>query len=125
MNFQEIVDNFRNIVTNKYFCFEGRAGRAEFWQFVLAVFVIGVVLNIIGAIISFLSILTWLFSVAVLLPSLGCTVRRLHDLDKPGSLALLCLIPVLGGIILLVMCIPPGNPDVNQYGEPVTAGKNQ
>ena len=115
MTAQTIVDNFKEIVTKKYFCFEGRAGRAEFWQFVLATFIIGFVLGIVDAVIG-IQILSGLFSLAILLPSLGCTARRLHDVGKSGWFQLLGLIPVIGGIIVLVLCIPEGDKEANAFG---------
>lgn len=118
MTAKTIVDNCKEIVTKKYFCFEGRAGRAEFWQWVLAVFIINIVLNIVDSIIG-IQILSALFSLAVLLPGLGVTARRLHDRGKSGWLQLLELIPVLGILIVLILCIPEGDAAENKYGAPV------
>ena len=52
MDFKEIFENFKTILTEKYFCFEGRAGRAEFWQFILSVFVIYIVLSLVSNILA-------------------------------------------------------------------------
>jgi uncharacterized membrane protein YhaH (DUF805 family) len=43
-------------------------------------------------------------------------IRRLHDTNKTGLLMLLCLIPVAGGIAVLVLCAVEGTPGENQYG---------
>ena len=43
---QKLIGNFINIVTKKYFCFNGRAGRAEFWLFFLAVFIVNTIFGI-------------------------------------------------------------------------------
>lgn len=107
---KEIISNFIEIVTKKYFCFEGRAKRGEFWRYVLVYAVIGAILNAI------LPVLSGIWSLALLCPSLGVTARRLHDTDKSGWLQLLALIPIIGGIIVLVLCIPAGNPEANKYG---------
>lgn len=115
MTAQTMVNNFKEIVTKKYFCFEGRADRAEFWQYVLATFIIGFVLGIVDSIIGF-RILSGLFGLAMLLPSLGCTARRLHDVGKSGWFQLLGLIPLIGGIIVLVLCIPEGDKEANSFG---------
>ena len=53
----------------------------------------------------------------LLLPTLSVTARRLHDRGKSGWLQLLSLIPIIGGIIVLVLCIPEGDAEGNQYGE--------
>jgi uncharacterized membrane protein YhaH (DUF805 family) len=54
----------------------------------------------------------------VLVPSIAAVVRRLHDTGKSGLLALLMLIPIIGAIILIVMCIPEGDTAANEYGPP-------
>ena len=107
---KEIINNFITIVTKKYFCFEGRAKRAEFWRYALVYAVIGGILNAI------LPILSFIWSLALLCPTLSVTARRLHDTGKSGWLQLLALIPFIGGIIVLVLCIPAGDADANKYG---------
>ena len=116
MFFQDLIANAKMIVTQKYFCFEGRAGRKEFWMWVLAAFIVSFVLGVIPKVGN---ILSGLFSLAILLPSLGVTARRLHDLGKSGWMQLLCLIPVVGGLIVLILCIPEGDKESNAYGAPV------
>ena len=118
MFFQELIENCKTIVTKKYFCFEGRAGQKEFWMWVLAAFVISAILGIIPKVGS---ILSGIFCLAVLLPSLGVTARRLHDLGKSGWFQLLVLIPVVGGLIVLILCIPEGSKEANAYGAPCCA----
>jgi uncharacterized membrane protein YhaH (DUF805 family) len=53
---------------------------------------------------------------AVFLPGLAVAVRRLHDTGRSGIVLLLGLVPVIGGLILLVFLILPGNPGPNRYG---------
>lgn len=118
MFFQDLIANTKMIVTQKYFCFEGRAGRKEFWMWVLAVVIVNAILSVIPKVGSILSAL---FFLAILLPYLGVTARRLHDLGKSGWLQLLCLIPVVGGLIVLILCIPEGDKESNAYGAPAAA----
>ena len=120
MNFQELIENCKTIVTKKYFCFEGRANRKEFWMWVLVVFVISFVLSLIP---KAGGILSAIFSLAVLLTSIGVTARRLHDLGKSGWLQMLGLIPFIGILIVLILCIPEGSKESNAYGAPVGTGK--
>lgn len=92
---RKLIDNFINIVTRKYFRFDGRAGRTEFWLFFLAVFIVNIVLGFIpkaGGILG----LVW--TLGVLLPTLGVTARRLHDIGKSGWIQLVGLIPLIGGL---------------------------
>ena len=115
----ELITNFQDIITKKYFCFEGRAGRKEFWMFFLANFIINVILSVIPKVGP---IIQAVYSLAILLPFLGVTARRLHDTGKSGWLQLLALIPVVGGLIVLILCIPEGQKEANQYGAPVAEG---
>lgn len=118
MFFKDLVNNFVTIITKKYFCFEGRAGRKEFWMWFLAVFIINFVLNLIP---KAGPILSAVFGLAILLPFLSVTARRLHDTGKSGWMQLLALIPLIGGLIVLILCIPEGSKEANAYGAPCCA----
>ena len=94
----------------KYFVFEGRTGLREFWMFVLINLIISAVLG------ALLPPVAAIYGLAVLLPSLGAGVRRLHDVGRSGWLALVVLIPVVGWIILLVLCVQKGTAGENKFG---------
>src|SRR4051812_37836489 len=68
----------------KYAVFSGRAPRAEYWWFQLATTVVGLVLGYIGKAIGAGDWLSNIFNMALLLPILSVTVRRLHDIDRTG-----------------------------------------
>ncbi|NMD89243.1 DUF805 domain-containing protein [Victivallis vadensis] len=112
---QKVISNFINIVTGKYFCFNGRAGRAEFWLWILVMFLVSAVLGFIPKIGAILGLI---WTLAMLLPSLGVTARRLHDRNKSGWMILVCLIPFIGTLILLLMCLPEGDRNDNRFGSP-------
>ena len=114
MDVKAIIENYRKVVTEKYFCFEGRTGRKSFWFFVLVNFVINMVLGIIPGIAG--AILSVVFALAILCPSLGITARRLHDTGKSGWLQLVAIIPVIGLIALLYLCYQPPVSGSNEYG---------
>ncbi len=109
-------------VLKKYAVFSGRARRKEYWMFMLFNFLIGVVLSFIdGATGSLdaesgMGLLGGIYSLAVLLPALAVTVRRLHDTNRTGWWVLIGLIPVVGFIVLLVFLVSAGKPEANQYG---------
>jgi uncharacterized membrane protein YhaH (DUF805 family) len=105
-------------VLKKYVVFEGRAGLKEFWMFTLFNFIISFVLSGIDMTIGTFGALGFLYSVAVFLPSLAVTVRRLHDTDRSGWWVLVSLIPIVGVIILLILCALEGTEGPNQYGMP-------
>ena len=115
MSANEVIENFKEIVTKKYSCFDGRAGRTEFWCWILVVFLVNMVFSVIPKIGG---ILAAIWSLGILLPTLGAYARRLHDLGKSAWFILIALIPVIGGLILLILCIPEGTNGSNQYGEP-------
>lgn len=112
-----MVNAYKSAVLENYANFEGRLSRGGFWWFVLANILISIGFSIIGQIIGFV-FLSFIYSLAVLVPSIAAVVRRLHDVGKTGLLALLGLIPIIGAIILIVMCIPEGDTEANEYGPP-------
>jgi hypothetical protein len=57
-----------------------------------------------------------LHSLAILIPSLAVTVRRLHDIDRTGWWILIGLVPLIGTIVLLVFALLDGTPGSNRYG---------
>jgi len=115
--------NYYLAVLNKYAEFSGRAGRAEYWYFVLFNFLIIIGLNILTWMFGkvpglgmILSATAALYGLAMIVPGLAVAVRRLHDTNKSGWMLLLCLIPLIGSIIVLVFMILDSQPGANQYG---------
>ena len=112
-----------NILKNKYLLFDGRARRKEFWMFTLFNLIVSIVLNIlaqilfkipaIGVLFGFIPLL---YSLAILLPSVGLGIRRLHDTDRSGWWLLIGLIPIVGLIVLIVFAIQEGTKGDNQFG---------
>ncbi|HEX4791379.1 MAG TPA: DUF805 domain-containing protein [Actinospica sp.] len=108
------MNYFTGVVKN-YTGFQGRARRAEYWQYTLVYFIIYAVLFAVGAAIHF-ALLASIFALALLLPSLAVGVRRLHDTDKSGWWLLIVLVPLVGAIVLLVFTCLDGTPGPNKYG---------
>ncbi|WP_435971832.1 DUF805 domain-containing protein [Streptomyces sp. Qhu_M48] len=102
-------------VIKKYAVFSGRARRKEFWMFELFNIIIAIVLAVIGVALDF-SLLSTLYSLAVFLPSLGVTIRRLHDTNRSGWWILIGLIPLVGAIILIVFAATEGDQHENEHG---------
>ena len=108
---QAIISGFRN-----YANFEGRASRSEYWWFYG--FFVALLLTIFVASLVWQAALFTLWGIyltAMLTPLLAVTVRRLHDLDRPGKWAILALIP-FAGIRLTRLLVQPGTPGTNRYG---------
>jgi uncharacterized membrane protein YhaH (DUF805 family) len=62
------------------------------------------------------------YALWAIIPGLAVTVRRLHDLDKSGWHLLIGLIPLVGGIILLIWYCTEGTRGPNRYGPDPLAG---
>ncbi|RDU37217.1 DUF805 domain-containing protein [Neobacillus piezotolerans] len=103
-------------VLKDYAVFKGRARRKEYWMFTLISTIIVIVLSVIEELLGLGGILSGLFSLAIIIPSLAVTARRLHDTGRSGWMMLLALIPLIGGIILLVFAAQDSKPGTNQYG---------
>lgn len=111
-------------VLRKYADFSGRARRMEYWMFTLINFLIGVVLSFIdmalgskvGALEGY-GIISLVYFLAVFIPGLAVTVRRLHDIGKSGWFFLIVFIPLIGFIWLLVLLFTEGTRGPNKYGE--------
>ena len=107
MTFQESI----KLCFNKYADFSGRATRSEFWWFVLFIILASMVLSVVSGILS------GLFSLATIVPSLAVGARRLHDIGRSGWWQLLGLIPVIGVLILIYWCVQPGDAAANEFSE--------
>ena len=101
---QYVIDIF----TKKYAQFTGRARRAEFWSFYLAIFIGIFVIGGVGAVIK----APWLVGIVylgVLVPYFGVAVRRMHDVGKSGWFF---LIPLYN----IILCFTEGQHGENEYG---------
>ena len=105
-------------VIRKYTVFSGRADRPEFWWFTLINAIIGWGLIILGAILigNAGRAIAYIYDLAVILPALGVSIRRLHDTDRSGWWVLIGIIPIIGWIVLIVFYASAGTPGDNQYG---------
>src|SRR6266571_3963720 len=105
-------------VLKKYVDLSGRARRNEYWMFFLFNLIIIIALSLIGRVVlgNAGSVLSSIYSLAVLLPGLGVTVRRLHDTDRSGWWILIELVPVIGVIVLIVFLVQDSQAGDNQYG---------
>ena len=112
---------FLKVVKN-YAVFDGRARRKEFWFYELFYVVIFIALAWIDRFTGTFDVrnnmgfLSGLFAIAMFLPSLGVTIRRLHDTDRTGWWVLIVIVPIIGFIWLLVLLILEGTPGRNRFG---------
>lgn len=142
----------------KYADFSGRAPRAEYWWWTLAIIVVAIVISIIESILGLNQMvgpygpLSLIFMLALLVPGLAVTARRLHDTNRSGWWMLVAVIPyailgfmagsatasgdmsamataglfgivaLVGAIVLLVFMVLPGNKGDNRFGPDPYAG---
>ena len=117
---QAISHNLSNMTT-----FSGRAGRSEFWWWILFIWLISVVVNLltggfnVGATDrGFLYYVGLAIGIILWLATLAVSIRRLHDTGRSGWWVLLWFICCIGAVIVLIFCLQPSQPTDNQYGPP-------
>lgn len=110
-------------VLNRYVQFGGRARRQEYWSFTLVSFLVSMGLMVIDMTVLGMTPstgshfgLSSLYGLAVLLPSLGVSVRRLHDTGRSGWWLLLSLIPLIGLLVILLFMVLDSDSSLNAYG---------
>lgn len=109
-------------VLKKYVDFTGRARRKEYWMFVLINFLIALAIGIVDAMIGW-GVLGFVYALAVFLPSIAVTVRRLHDTGRTGWWILIALVPLIGIIVIIIFTVLDSQPGDNAYGpNPKAAG---
>lgn len=125
----------------RYARFSGRARPKEFWMFFLFILIGMIALSFLDAALGLGHSdrwmmhqgwpggwrgaagfrnsggpLTGLFLLAMVIPYLAVAVRRLHDTDRSGWWLLLYVIPIIGGIILLIFFVMGGTRGPNRFG---------
>ena len=100
-----------NIITLR-----GRASRSAFWWFAL----VEVIAYVAVAFISDASrpvgiVLDIVIGIPLVIAGITVSVRRLHDSNRTGWWWWIGLVPVVGGIVLLVFYLLSGTPGPNRY----------
>ena len=116
-------------VLKQYADFKGRARRKEFWMFGLfyyIFFLIGIVIdhafidyaleNYYNGIYGVYPFFEVLYYLALFIPSLSVTVRRLHDVGHSGWMILIMYIPIIGVIWLFVLLCTDSQTGENKWG---------
>lgn len=106
-----------------FFRFSGRVSRAAY-------FLAGLLLAIVQAFLLYRFTLVpedstagqgwavafWLVMVVAIWSNIALSVKRLHDIGKPGIIAAALFIPIISIVAFIALCLIPGNPGPNQYG---------
>ena len=111
-----------------YAVFSGRSRRSEYWYFALFYLIFYAVAAVVDVMAgtydraSGIGIFTGILTLAFLVPSLSVSVRRLHDTGRTGWWLLIALVPVVGGIVLLVFLAQDSEAGGNRFGANPKAG---
>jgi len=105
----------------KYAVFSGRARRREYWFFVLFNIIVSIILGVVDVMAGMqtstgIGILSAIYALAVVIPAIAVSVRRLHDINKTGWWILIGFIPVVGAIVLIIFALLAGTAGDNDYG---------
>jgi uncharacterized membrane protein YhaH (DUF805 family) len=114
---------FTDVITKRYAQFDGRARRKEFWLFILISWVISIALSLIDRLIGLtfggayeVGILSSIFGLAVLVPTIAVAVRRMHDTNRSGWWVALNFLCCIGTIIFIVFAAQEGTVGDNPHG---------
>jgi uncharacterized membrane protein YhaH (DUF805 family) len=95
-----------------YAVFHGRARRREFWMFTIVNIVVSIALQlVVKSDVPYLA-----YSLAVTVPTLAATVRRLHDTSHSAWWLLIGVLPIVGQVVLFVFLVTRGEDGANQFG---------
>jgi len=112
---------YLKVVRDNYVNFKGRAQRKEYWMFTLFNFIIVFALSLVDSMFGLggesLGLLSGLYALAVLLPAIAVSIRRLHDTEHSAWWILISLVPLIGALVLLYFYIIDGTAGTNKYGE--------
>jgi uncharacterized membrane protein YhaH (DUF805 family) len=107
----------------KYADFKGRARRSEFWFAYLFTVIVALPLSILDSVahgpdeFGFFTFVQLAWSLAILIPFLALSSRRLHDTNTSFGYFWLILIPLVGIILLIVKWAEDSTPGPNRFGE--------
>ena len=117
----------RKVLVENYANFNGRASRSEYWYYFLFNLLLNIPLTILSYVAQFndiqglywiVTIISLIYSLGVLIPSIAVGVRRFHDTGRSGWWMLLNLLfwCGIGPLICLIMLAMGGDADENEYG---------
>jgi uncharacterized membrane protein YhaH (DUF805 family) len=118
-NPRETIMHWYLEVVRKYALFTGRARRSEYWYFLLFNLIVAFVLTFADSAVRKIfgfGLFYPIYALAVLVPSIAVSIRRLHDTDRSGWWLLLAFVPLVG-LVLIWFMAQEGNAGTNRYGQ--------
>ena len=118
---------YLKVMKENFSHFSGRARRKEYWMFILIYMIVIIIAMVLDGALGLgfdmgygvTAPYGWIYSIVALvhlIPAWGVLVRRLHDVGKSGWFMLISLVPIIGGIWLLVLLCTDGDSSENAYG---------
>ena len=111
------IENYKN-GWSRGFDFSGRATRSEYWTFILLNGVLERIFGVVDEVffegVSDFGVLSVLWVVVAIVPTISIMIRRLHDIGKSGYWLLTVLIPLVGQILWLVWALTKSKEPVNE-----------
>ena len=101
-----MIEGYKSLWT-RAFDFQGRTSRPDYWWAVLASFLVGLFLAILGSAVESLMVLYPLYYFAGIIPNLSMSIRRVRDMGKSWPWIFINLIPIAGPICFLVLLCRP------------------
>ena len=108
-----IIEAVKICLATKYFNFDDRASRAEFWLFYLFVYLLELAIDLIFS--PSIEVMLIIF-LPIYVPQIAVTARRLHDIGRSGW-SQLWLLTIIGIPVVLWWVITPSDSGENRYGE--------
>lgn len=106
-------------VLRNYTQFDGRSRRSEYWNFFLFNLIVALVLGFFDSVLRQMlgfGVLGTLYGLAVLIPGIAVSIRRLHDTDRSGWWLLLAFVPIVG-LVLIWFMAQDSQSGTNRYGQ--------
>ena len=117
MNFSEAIESG----FSKYATFTGRAARSEYWYWTLFTVIANMAAGILDSLLGSLGLIGLVVSLALMLPGIAVSARRLHDLDRTAWWLLIALTGI-GLILLLIWDCIKGTTGPNRFdSDPLAA----
>jgi uncharacterized membrane protein YhaH (DUF805 family) len=116
--------NYYFAVLKKYAVFSGRAGRKEYWFFILFNTIVMLLLLAVDSAMGSAidpdgggGFLSTIYLLGVIIPTIAVGVRRLHHTDRTGWWTLIYFIPLIGPLVFLYFTVLASDDGVNRFGE--------
>ena len=81
--FDRMLNHYTKAISTNYANFQGRARRSEYWSFYLINIIVSLAVSMIDGVFD-TAFISPLYSLAMLVPGIAITARRLHDVGRSG-----------------------------------------